>query len=261
LLCDSIEQFPELNLLAEELRELGVSTRLVLEKFDDRYTSREVNFFCNEIPFLTLSTNKFDSQWIIFKRALDIFGALIGLLLLVLFFPFLAIAIKLESPGPIFFIQRRVGENGRLFNLWKFRSMDTDAEERKKELLAQNEMNGAIFKIRRDPRVTRVGEFLRRTSLDEFPQFFNVLRGDMSLVGTRPPTPDEVANYENWQLRRISIKPGLTGLWQVSGRNKVKDFNDIVKIDLAYIDNWTPLLDIKILFKTVPVVISKDGSC
>jgi lipopolysaccharide/colanic/teichoic acid biosynthesis glycosyltransferase len=186
---------------------------------------------------------------------------LFGLLLLGMMFPLIAIAIKLESPGPIFFIQHRVGENGRLFNIWKFRSMFLDAEERKQGLMAQNELKGPVFKIKNDPRITRVGSFLRRSSLDEFPQFWNVLKGDMSLVGTRPPTPGEVAIYENWHLRRVSIKPGLTGLWQVSGRNKIQDFNDIVNLDLAYIDSWNPLLDIKILLKTVPAVLRTDGSC
>ena len=139
--------------------------------------------------------------------------------------------------------------------------MHIDAEERKQDLLARNEMQGAIFKIGNDPRVTCVGRLLRRTSMDEFPQFWNVLIGDMSLVGTRPPTPDEVVQYENWQRRRISIKPGITGVWQVSGRNHLKEFNDIVKLDLSYIDNWTLWLDFKILLKTVKVVLTRRGSC
>jgi lipopolysaccharide/colanic/teichoic acid biosynthesis glycosyltransferase len=170
------------------------------------------------------------------------------------------LAIRLESPGPIFFGQTRVGENGRKFTCWKFRSMYLDAEERKRELLHLNEMGGAIFKIRDDPRVTRVGKFLRKTSLDELPQFWNVLRGEMSLVGTRPPTPDEVEKYENWQRRRISIKPGLTGLWQVSGRNSISDFNEVVRLDLKYIDGWSLGLDIKLLLKTLKVVFFREGA-
>ncbi len=139
--------------------------------------------------------------------------------------------------------------------------MYIDAEERKKELLAQNEMKGAIFKMKADPRITAVGRFLRKTSLDELPQFWNVLRGEMSLVGTRPPTPDEVAQYETWHRRRISIKPGITGKWQVSGRNYIEDFDAIVRLDLDYIDNWSVWLDIKILLKTVAVVFQREGSC
>jgi lipopolysaccharide/colanic/teichoic acid biosynthesis glycosyltransferase len=139
--------------------------------------------------------------------------------------------------------------------------MYIDAEARKAELLAFNEMNGAIFKIKNDPRVTRVGRFLRRTSLDEFPQFWNVLKGEMSLVGTRPPTPDEVAQYENWHRRRISIKPGITGNWQVSGRNVIDDFDQIVKLDLQYIDTWSLWLDLKLLARTFWVVLAGRGSC
>lgn len=141
------------------------------------------------------------------------------------------------------------------------RPSSLDAEERKKELLAQNEMKGAIFKIKDDPRIFPFGHFLRKTSLDELPQFWNVLKGEMSLVGTRPPTPDEVAQYENWQRRRISIKPGITGMWQVSGRNEIEDFDEICRLDLKYIDEWRLWLDIKLLFKTVKVVFLREGSC
>jgi lipopolysaccharide/colanic/teichoic acid biosynthesis glycosyltransferase len=162
--------------------------------------------------------------------------------------------------GPIFFSQERVGVNGRIFKCWKYRSMTTDAEDRKKDLLDQNEMNGAIFKIENDPRVTRVGHFLRKTSLDEFPQFWNVLKGEMSLVGTRPPTPAEVEKYEDWHRKRSVIKPGITGMWQVNGRSQITDFDDIVRLDLKYIDHWSFWLDIKILLKTVKVVLFRDGS-
>ncbi len=138
--------------------------------------------------------------------------------------------------------------------------MYVDAESRKKDLIQRNEMNGAVFKIRNDPRVTRVGRFLRKTSLDELPQFWNILRGEMSLVGTRPPTPDEVECYEHWHRRRISIRPGLTGLWQVSGRNQVRDFDEIARLDIKYIENWSLWLDIKILFKTLQVILVGQGS-
>jgi exopolysaccharide biosynthesis polyprenyl glycosylphosphotransferase len=243
------------------LQELGVSVRVVLKSFDPTYSKQELGYFCDRIPFLTICSNQLDTGTVFLKRALDIVGSLAGIALTVSFFPFIAFAIKRESPGPVFFEQDRVGENGRIFTVWKFRSMHVDAEERKHELLARNEMQGPIFKIGNDPRVTCVGRLLRRTSLDEFPQFWNVLIGDMSLVGTRPPTPDEVVQYENWQRRRISIRPGITGVWQVSGRNHHKEFNDIVKLDLSYIDNWTLWLDFKILLKTVKVVLTRQGSC
>ena len=139
--------------------------------------------------------------------------------------------------------------------------MYVDAEEHKKELLRMNEMSGAMFKIKDDPRITRVGKFLRKTSLDELPQFWNVLRGEMSLVGTRPPTPDEVATYENWHRKRICIKPGITGLWQVSGRNEIQEFDEVVRLDIEYIDRWNLWLDIKLLFKTLWVVFIRKGSC
>ena len=171
-----------------------------------------------------------------------------------------AIPLKLESPGPLFFKQKRVGRNGRVFYIHKLRSMYMDAEERKKELMAQNEMNGLMFKMQDDPRITKVGKFIRKTSIDELPQFFDVLRGDMSLVGTRPPTLDEYKQYESHHKRRLSMKPGITGLWQVSGRSDIEDFEDVVKLDVEYIDNWSLWGDIKILFKTVWVVFAGRGA-
>ncbi|WP_305046410.1 sugar transferase [Geoalkalibacter sp.] len=243
-----------------ELAEMGVTVRMALDFFDLRKSKRQLGFFHDEIPMLTFHTKSLDAQQLFLKRGLDILGALVGLGILVLLLPFIAYRIKRDSPGPIFFGQERVGENGRIFTCWKFRSMYLDAEERKKELLAQNEMKGAIFKIKDDPRIFPFGHFLRKTSLDELPQFWNVLKGEMSLVGTRPPTPDEVAQYENWQRRRISIKPGITGLWQVSGRNEIQDFDEICRLDLQYIDEWRLWLDIKLLFKTVRVVFVREGS-
>ena len=171
-----------------------------------------------------------------------------------------AIPLKLESPGPLFFKQKRVGRNGRYFYIHKLRSMYVDAEARKKELMAQNEMNGLMFKMEDDPRVTKVGKFIRRTSIDELPQFFDVLRGDMSLVGTRPPTVDEYKQYESHHKRRLSMKPGITGLWQVSGRSDIEDFEEVVKLDVAYIDNWSLWGDVKILFKTIYVVFAGKGA-
>ena len=162
--------------------------------------------------------------------------------------------IKLQSPGPVLFTQKRVGRNGRVFNMYKFRSMYDDAEKRKADLLDKNEMNGLMFKIDNDPRITPVGRFLRRTSLDEFPQFYNILKGDMSLVGTRPPTVDEFNEYSYYHKKRLSFRPGLTGMWQVSGRNDITDFDEIVRLDVEYIDNWNLMLDIKILLKTLGVI-------
>jgi exopolysaccharide biosynthesis polyprenyl glycosylphosphotransferase len=195
------------------------------------------------------------------KRTVDILGALVGLMITAILLPFIAFAIKRSDPGPIFFGQERVGQAGRRFKCWKFRSMYIDAEKRKQELMQKNEMSGAIFKIKEDPRIFPFGHFLRNTSLDELPQFWNVLKGEMSLVGTRPPTPDEVEMYENWHRRRISIKPGITGLWQVSGRNEIDDFDEIVKLDLHYIDNWCIWYDIQLLFRTLKTVITRKGSC
>jgi lipopolysaccharide/colanic/teichoic acid biosynthesis glycosyltransferase len=173
---------------------------------------------------------------------------------------FIAPAIALESPGPIFFSQVRIGKSGRRFRIYKFRSMYVDAEKRKAELMEKNEMKGCMFKMKEDPRVTKVGKFLRKTSLDEFPQFYNVLKGDMSLVGTRPPTENEFYQYENRHRRRLALKAGLTGLWQVSGRSNVDDFEDVVKMDLEYIDNWSLKMDIKILFRTIGVVLFGKGA-
>ena len=194
------------------------------------------------------------------KRLIDIIGSLAGLLITGIFYPFVALMIKLDSKGPVVFSQIRIGKNGRRFKIYKFRSMYTDAEERKKELSAQNEMQGLMFKIEDDPRITKVGKFLRKTSIDELPQFFNVLKGDMSLVGTRPPTEDEFEKYTPYYRRRLCMTPGLTGLWQVSGRSNVEDFDDVVKYDLHYIDHWSLSLDIKILFQTVLVVLFGKGA-
>ncbi|HSU82406.1 MAG TPA: sugar transferase, partial [Thermoanaerobaculia bacterium] len=167
--------------------------------------------------------------------------------------------VKLTSRGAVLYRQTRCGLNGRSFTLYKFRTMVADAHERRQEFLHLNEMNGPVFKLKSDPRVTRLGRLLRRFSLDELPQLWNVLRGDMSLVGPRPPIPEEVAQYQRWQRRRLAMKPGLTCLWQISGRNDV-DFDRWMQLDLEYIDSWSPMLDLKILLKTVPVVLSGRGA-
>lgn len=244
-----------------DLEELGITVRMVMDFFEESFYRKEISLFHNELPMLTYYPKAFDAQQLFLKRLLDVAGALAGLAFTALIFPFVALAIKLDSPGPLLFGQERVGEGNRIFRCWKFRSMHIDAEERKKELMARNEMKGAMFKMRDDPRVTRVGRLLRKTSLDELPQFWNVLKGEMSLVGTRPPTPAEVEQYENWQRRRISIKPGMTGMWQVSGRSAIEDFDEIVRLDLHYIDHWSLWLDIRILFKTIAVVVARKGSC
>lgn len=206
---------------------------------------------------LVSHTVELDPDQMIFKRAFDVVGSLVGLFILAAIYPFLALAIKITSHGPVFFKQVRVGRNGKRFVIYKFRSMYLDAEERRKELEAKNELKGAVFKLRDDPRVTPVGKLIRRLSLDELPQFINVLKGEMSLVGTRPPTPDEVSSYQKWHHRRISAKPGITGLWQVSGRNKITDFDEIVKLDLKYIDTWSIWVDTAIIFKTLLVFFRK----
>lgn len=209
-------------------------------------------------PTVISTTAELDPDQLLFKRIFDVFGGLIGLIVLVVSYPVLAVLIKLNSPGPVFFKQVRVGRNGKRFIIYKYRTMAIDAEQRKKELLAKNELDGAVFKIKNDPRITPIGKFMRKFSLDELPQFINVLKGEMGLVGTRPPTPDEVCQYQKWHHRRISIRPGLTGLWQVSGRNRISNFDEIVKLDLNYIDSWSIWLDIKIIFKTIFVLLKRD---
>jgi len=192
------------------------------------------------------------------KRSIDILGSLVGLLILAIIVLPLAIAIKIESPGPIFYSQVRHGLHGKEFRIWKFRSMVQNADELK--ALVKNEVQGQIFKNENDPRITRIGRLLRRTSLDEFPQFWNVLRGDMSLVGTRPPTPDEVAKYEAHHWERLNVKPGITGQWQVSGRSSIKDFEEVVKLDLLYQELWNPLYDLQLLLKTVYHLLSRSDA-
>lgn len=193
------------------------------------------------------------------KRALDIVGSLVGLLLTAIAFIPIAVAIKLDSPGSILFAQTRLGWMGKPFRIWKFRSMYADAEARKQELETKNESDGKTFKIENDPRITRVGRFLRKTSLDELPQFWNVLKGEMSLVGTRPPTPNEVEIYEVPEWQRLDVKPGMTGEWQVKGREKILNFEDIIKLDLEYQHHWSLTHDIKLIIQTISVVLRRTG--
>lgn len=198
------------------------------------------------------------SVFSISKRILDIVGSLLGLVVLTIIFIPVAIAIKLDSPGPIFYSQERYGLLGKPFRIYKFRSMVANADELKSQV--SNEAKGLIFKNANDPRVTWVGDFLRKTSIDEFPQFWNVLKGEMSLVGTRPPTADEVAYYLDHHWQRLTVKPGITGEWQVSGRSLIKDFEDIVQLDLRYQAQWHPLYDLLLIFKTVLVLFTKHGA-
>ena len=194
------------------------------------------------------------------KHTLDYVGGLVGFILFGLAYCVLGPIIKIDSKGPILFSQNRVGRNGRIFKCYKFRSMRADAEVLKKKLMSQNEMQGLMFKIENDPRITKVGRFIRKTSLDELPQFINVLKGDMSLVGTRPPTVDEYEKYEPKHKARVSMMPGLTGLWQVSGRSDIKDFDEVVKLDMEYIDNASFWFDIKIILLTIKTVIFGRGA-
>lgn len=194
------------------------------------------------------------------KRAIDIFGSSLGLIVLSPLFLIVGYMIKKEdSGGPIFFSQDRVGKNGKIFKMYKFRSMCVDAEDRLEMLLKHNEIEGAMFKIKKDPRVTRTGKFIRKTSIDELPQLWNVLKGDMSVVGPRPPLSREVKEYSNYDKQRLLVKPGCTGLWQVSGRNHV-GFNEMVALDLKYIQNQSIKLDIKIMMKTFMVIIRPKGA-
>lgn len=212
-------------------------------------------------PVLTGSNHMAPGWQLFLKRVMDICGGLVGLLFTGILIVIIGPIIYKKDPGPIFFSQTRVGKNGRQFKIYKFRSMYQDAEKRKAELMSQNQMNGLMFKMENDPRILPgIGNFIRDWSLDEFPQFWNVLKGDMSLVGTRPPTLDEFKQYAPHHKMRLSFNPGLTGMWQVSGRSNIKDFEEIVALDNKYIVQWSIWLDILILFKTVKVVLGNDGS-
>lgn len=248
----------ELGRIIEQFEFAGITVHVNIDPFDHliSHTSEDFAGF----TVLSYSVSSFDFHRLMIKRIMDILGSIVGLFITILCFPFIAIAIKLDSPGPVFYRQIRIGRNGREFTLYKFRSMYLDADYRKKELLDRNEMDGPMFKITNDPRITRVGSFLRKTSLDELPQFYNILMGNMSLVGTRPPTKDEYSQYNPYYRRRLSIKPGLTGLWQVSGRSEIQQFEEVVKLDLRYIDNWSLGLDVKILLQTLGVLFNRRGA-
>jgi len=252
---EPLGDFSETFLLCEEL---GVTARVVVNFFAHSFARTELESFAG-LPLLSFSTTPTNEALMFVRRIMDI--AIVSIFGIPILFVvgLSALAIKLTSPGPVFFKQERCGLNGRVFTMYKLRSMIDNAEQNRLELEALNEMDGPVFKLSRDPRTTPVGKLLRKFSIDEFPQLYNVLRGEMSLVGPRPPLPQEVARYERWQRRRLSMKPGITCLWQISGRNEIS-FHEWMKLDLTYIDNWSLLLDLKILLKTVPVVLLGRGA-
>jgi exopolysaccharide biosynthesis polyprenyl glycosylphosphotransferase len=244
--------------IVRECERRQVSARIVPDLFQMSLSQVDVNDL-GGVPLIGVREVGFERGAQRVKRGMDIVVALVGLTLGAPFLGLIALAIRLDSPGPVIFHQTRVGTGGKLFEVFKFRSMREGAEEELEQLRELNEAEGHLFKIREDPRKTRVGRFLRRTSLDELPQLWNVLRGEMSVVGPRPPTPDEVANYQEWHKRRLDGRPGLTGLWQVSGRSSL-NFDETVLLDVYYIENWSLWLDFKILLRTIPTVLFGNGA-
>ena len=240
---------------------MGITVHRALVKFRGTSTHRVLEQMGGYVV-MTQSIKVVDAHRMLLKRVMDVIVGLIGVIFTGILFLFLAPIIYIKSPGPIFFKQERIGENGRRFYIYKFRSMYMDAEERKKELMKQNNIkDGMMFKMENDPRIIKgIGNFIRNYSLDEFPQFWNVLKGDMSLVGTRPPTPDEWEKYEQRHRTRLAIKPGITGAWQVGGRSDVTDFEKVVEMDVNYIKHWTIGRDLKIIFKTIGVMFGKKGA-
>jgi len=252
------ERLDEIDRALSLCEEQGVGVKVLLNFFPSRISKMMLEEV-EGIPILAFASAPSEGAPLVGKRLFDLAVSSLVLLLLAPALLALAVAIKLDSPGPVFFRQRRIGLNGREFWLYKFRSMCQDAESRLAQIRERNEMDGPVFKMRADPRVTRVGRFLRKTSLDEFPQFWNVLRGEMSVVGPRPPIPAEVKLYKRWQRRRLSVKPGITCTWQVSGRNEI-DFAQWMELDLHYIDNWSLWHDLKIVLRTIPAVILGRGA-
>lgn len=261
---ESMDMLPEYNEIIEELEDMGITVNVNIPSLEKIVTeSKYNNLNCvieSDYPMAQFAPTVISPGKLSLKRFVDIIGGIVGTVLSFPIILIVAIPLKIESPGPLIFKQQRVGKNGRIFNIYKLRSMYQDAEERKKALMEQNKMDGHMFKMDNDPRITKVGKFIRKTSIDELPQFWNVLKGDMSLVGTRPPTVDEFEKYESHHKRRLSMKPGITGKWQVSGRSDIQDFEEVVKLDCEYIDEWSPFLDIQILFKTVGVVLTHKGA-
>ncbi|MBQ3786495.1 MAG: sugar transferase [Lachnospiraceae bacterium] len=267
------ENLPFPRQIMDDFMEMGITVNYSVPAInDDKWPVADMRKL-GRFRVLTNSIKFISAGDMMLKRIMDIAGGIVGCLMTGVIFIFVAPIIYIKSPGPIFFKQQRVGLNGKTFMMYKFRSMYMDAEERKAALMAQNKIgDGMMFKMDDDPRIigsekkdkkgrpAGIGNFIRRTSLDEFPQFINVLKGDMSLVGTRPPTMDEWQKYDMSHRVRMSIKPGITGMWQVSGRSSITDFNEVVRLDREYIENWRLSLDIKILLKTVWVVIMRSGA-
>lgn len=245
--------------LADQLVEMGVTVHVSLVNSHLLMVNRQLETYGDYIV-LTSSMHIASLNMLFLKRLFDIIGSLVGLVFTGIAFIVFAPIIKIQSPGPVFYHSTRIGRGGRRFKFYKFRTMVVDAEAQKQDLMKNNEMQGNMFKMKEDPRIIPIGHFMRKHSIDELPQFYNVLKGDMSLVGTRPPTEEEFAHYEAHHKARLSIKPGLSGIWQVSGRSDITDFEEIVMMDTDYIANWSPLLDIEIILKTIGVVITGKGS-
>jgi exopolysaccharide biosynthesis polyprenyl glycosylphosphotransferase len=245
--------------LTNQFLDMGITVHINIDRISSKMPNASIEEI-NGFTVVTTSINTISTRQIVLKRTVDIMAGIAGMAAASLAYIIFAPIIYIQSPGPIFFSQVRVGRNGRRFKIYKFRSMYMDAEERKKELMAQNKMSGLMFKMDNDPRVIPIGRFLRSTSIDELPQFFNILKGDMSLVGTRPPTLEEYNQYELHHKSRLAAKPGLTGMRQVSGRSNITDFEEVVALDTEYIKNWSLGLDLKIIFKTALVVLGRVGS-
>lgn len=245
--------------LLDELMLTGMTVHINLNRIFNDLVNPRAEEFAGAMT-ITTSARPISPVGLFVKRLMDIAGGIVGCILCGIIYIFIAPIIKKQSPGPVFFTQERVGLNGRKFKIYKFRSMYMDAEERLNELMSQNKMQGLMFKMDDDPRITPIGKFIRKTSLDEFPQFYNILKGEMSLVGTRPPTVREWEQYNLRHRARLAIKPGLTGLWQISGRSDITDFDDVVALDLQYIANWSVKEDIKIILKTIWVVLRGSGA-
>jgi exopolysaccharide biosynthesis polyprenyl glycosylphosphotransferase len=259
LFTDVVEVMPQVEEMVLICSEQGVRTTIVADLFSMGMVKSGISYF-GGMPLIHFQTPPGDRWELAVKRIIDVLVSFVLLAVLSPLMAILALGVKLGPPGPVLFKQKRVGLNGRLFSLYKFRSMYNDAEEQKKALEGANEMVGPVFKVRKDPRVTPFGRILRRFSLDELPQLWNVFRGDMSLVGPRPPIPGEVSLYERKDRRRLSMRPGLTCTWQVSGRNNINDFGSWVKLDLEYIDNWSLGRDLLLLFRTIPAVLFGNGA-
>lgn len=245
--------------ILDELMLTGMTVHINLNRIFSDLVNPRVEEFAGAMVISTMA-RPISPVGLFIKRLMDIAGGIVGCIICGIAYIFVAPIIKHQSPGPVFFTQERVGLNGRRFKIYKFRSMYTDAEERLKDLLDQNKMQGLMFKMDDDPRITPIGKFIRKTSIDELPQFFNILKGEMSLVGTRPPTVREWEQYNLRHRARLAIKPGLTGLWQISGRSDITDFDDVVALDLKYIANWSIKEDIKIILKTIWVVFNERGA-